>query len=125
MCVKFTQSGLTLCDPMVYTVHGILQARILERVAFPFSRGSSQPRSPALQADSLPAEAQGKSKNTGVGRLSLLQGILLTQEMSQGLLCSRQTLYQLSDHSVMYTNMKRPCCIHEASTMLCINYIST
>ena len=34
----------TLCDPMDYTVHGILQARILEWVAFPFSRGSSQPR---------------------------------------------------------------------------------
>ena len=33
-----------LCDPMDYTVHGILQARILEWVAFPFSRGSSQPR---------------------------------------------------------------------------------
>ena len=34
----------TLCDPMDYTVHWILHARILERVAFPFSRGSSQPR---------------------------------------------------------------------------------
>ena len=33
-----------LCEPKDYTVHGILQARILERVAFPFSRGSSQPR---------------------------------------------------------------------------------
>ena len=33
-----------LCDPMDYTVHGILQARILEWVAFPFSRGSSPPR---------------------------------------------------------------------------------
>ena len=35
---------LTLCNPMDYTVHGILQARILEWVAFFFSRGSSQPR---------------------------------------------------------------------------------
>ena len=35
---------LTLCDPMDYTVHGILQARILEWVTIPFSRGSSQPR---------------------------------------------------------------------------------
>ena len=40
----FTQSCPTLCDPMDYTVHGILQTRILEWVAFPFSRGSSQPR---------------------------------------------------------------------------------
>ena len=39
--VKVAQFCLTLCDPMDYTVHGILQARILE---FPFSRGSSQPR---------------------------------------------------------------------------------
>ena len=42
--VKVIQSCPTLCDPMVYTVHGILQARILEWVAIPFSRGSSQPR---------------------------------------------------------------------------------
>ena len=44
--------------------HGIFQARILEWVATPFSRGSSQPgiepRSPTLQADSLPAELHGK-----------------------------------------------------------------
>ena len=50
-CVKVTQLCLMLlrlwlfCDPMDYTVHGFLQARILEWVAFPFSRGSSQPRS--------------------------------------------------------------------------------
>ena len=42
--VKVTQLCLTLCDPMVYTVHGTLQAIILEWVAFPSSRGSSQPR---------------------------------------------------------------------------------
>ena len=42
--VKVTQSCQTLWDPRDYTVHGILQARILECVAFPSSRGSSQPR---------------------------------------------------------------------------------
>ena len=42
--LKVTQSCPTLSNPMDYTVHGILQARILEWVAFPFSRGSSQPR---------------------------------------------------------------------------------
>ena len=56
----------TLCEPTDYTVYGILQARILEWVAFPFSRGSCQPRieprSPTLQADSLPAEPPGKLK---------------------------------------------------------------
>ena len=55
----------TLCDPMNYTVHGILQAKILEWVAFPFSRGlpnpEIKPRSLALQVDSLPAEPQGKT----------------------------------------------------------------
>ena len=43
MKVKVAQSCLTLFNLMDYTVHGILQARILEWVAFLFSRGSSQP----------------------------------------------------------------------------------
>ena len=42
--VKVVQSCPTFCDPMDYKIHSILQARILEVVAFPFSRGSSQPR---------------------------------------------------------------------------------
>ena len=41
---KVAQSCLTLCNSVDYTVHGILQARILEWVAIPFSMGSSQPR---------------------------------------------------------------------------------
>ena len=54
-------------------------------------------RSPALQADFfLPAEPQGKAMDTGVGSLSLLQGIFPTQESNQGLLYCRQILYQLS-----------------------------
>ena len=55
-----------------------------------------EPRSPALQADSLPAEPQGKPKNTGVGSLSFLQQIFPTQESNQGLLHCRWILYQLS-----------------------------
>ena len=46
--VKVSQLCPTLGDPMAYTVHGILQARILEWVSFPFSRGSSQPRDRTL-----------------------------------------------------------------------------
>ena len=42
--VKVTQLCPTLCDPVDYTLHGILQARILGWVTFPFSRGSSQTR---------------------------------------------------------------------------------
>ena len=37
--MKVVQSCPTLCDPMDYTIHGILQARILEWIAVPFSRG--------------------------------------------------------------------------------------
>ena len=66
---EVAQSCPTLCDPMNCrppgsSVHGILQARILEWVAISFSRGSSQPRdrtgSLALQADALHAEPPGK-----------------------------------------------------------------
>ena len=96
--MKVAQLCPTLCDLTDYTVHGFLQARILECGAFPFSGASSQPRdqTPALQADSLPTQPPGKPKNTGVGSLSLLQGIFQTQESSQGLLHCRWILYQLS-----------------------------
>ena len=46
--VKAAQSHVTFCNPMDCTVHGILQARVLEWVALPFSRGSSQPRDQTL-----------------------------------------------------------------------------
>ena len=49
-----------------------------------------------MQVDSLPAEPQEKPKNTGVGSLSLLQAIFLTQELKLGLLQCRRILYQLS-----------------------------
>ena len=55
-----------------------------------------EPRSPTLQVDSLPSEIPGKPKNTEVGSLSLLQGNFPTQELNQGLLYGRRTLYQLS-----------------------------
>ena len=55
-----------------------------------------KPRSPTLQVDSLPAEPQGKPKNTGVDSLSLLQQIFLTQESNKGLLHCRRILYQVS-----------------------------
>ena len=44
VCVKLAQSCPTVYDPMDYKAHEILQARILKSVAFPFSRGSYQPR---------------------------------------------------------------------------------
>ena len=55
-----------------------------------------EPRSPALQVDFLPAEPQGKLKNTGVGCRSLLQGIFPTWGLNPGLLLCRWILYHLS-----------------------------
>ena len=113
----------TLCDPMDYTVHGILQARILEWVAFPFSKGSSQPRDitqvSCIAGGFFTTEPPGKVKvkvaqscptlwdpmqcpwnspgqNTGVGSLSLLQGIFPTQGSNPGLPHCRCVIYQLS-----------------------------
>ena len=100
MKVKFAQSPPTLCDPMDYRVYGILQARILEWVAFPISRGSSQSRDltqvSCIAGGFFPAEPQGKPKNTGVGSLFLLQQIFSTQESNQGLLHCWLILYQLN-----------------------------
>ena len=61
---------------MVYTVHGILSARILEWVAFPFPGDlpdpGIKPRPPALQADSLPSESPGA---IGTMALEILKGV--------------------------------------------------
>ena len=85
--VKVAQLCPTLCDPMNYTVHGILQTRILEWGSLSLLQGhlpnpGSEPRSLALQADSLPAEPQEKQKDIRMGSLSLLQRIVLTQELN-------------------------------------------
>ena len=72
--MKVTQSCPTLCNPMDYTVHEILQVRILEwvfqythfSIYFPspgdLPNPGIKPRSPTLQVDSLPTEPQGKPK---------------------------------------------------------------
>ena len=65
-----------------------------------FSRVSSQPRNrtqvSCTAGFSLQSEPQGKPKNTGMGSLSLLQGIFLTPELNRGLLYCRQILYHLN-----------------------------
>ena len=85
---------------MDYTVHGILQARILDWVSSPspgdLPNPGIDPRSPALQVDYLPVEPQGKPKNTGVGSLFLLQQIFPMQELNRDLLHCKWILYQLS-----------------------------
>ena len=89
------QSCSILCNPMEYTVHGILQARVLEWVAVPFPRGSSQSRY-WTQVSHIAGEPPGKPKNTGVSNLSLLHGVFLTQESNWGFLHCRRILQQLS-----------------------------
>ena len=63
--MKVAQSCPTLCNSMGYIVHGILQARILEWIAFPFSGDLPNPgiksSSPTLQVDSLPTEPPGNA----------------------------------------------------------------
>ena len=66
-CVLSHFSGVQLCDPMDCSLpgssaHGMLQARILEWVAMPSSRGSSRPRDQTVspQAESLPLAIPGK-----------------------------------------------------------------
>ena len=66
--VKVTQCCPTLCDTMDYTVHGVGSCSLLQGI---FSTQGSNPG--LCTVDSLPAEPQGKSKNTGVGSLSFLQ----------------------------------------------------
>ena len=72
--VKVAESCPTLCDPIDYTVHGILQARILEWVAFPFSRASSQIRDRTQVSP---------DQNAGMGNLSLLHLIFPTRYRTQ------------------------------------------
>ena len=95
--MKVAHSCLALWDPMdwLYSPWNSLgQNTGVSSLSLP--QGSSQPRSPTLQAVSLPAEPQGKPKNTRVGNPSLLQRIFPTQESNWDLLCCRQILYHLS-----------------------------
>ena len=105
---------------MVCTVHGINSPGQNTGVGgLSFSRGSFQPRDRTqisrIAGYSLPAEPQGKPKNTGVGSLSLLQQIFLTQESNWGLLHCRWILYQLSyqgSHKLLSYYLKKGEAIH-------------
>ena len=100
MKVKVAQSCPTLCHTITIPSMEFSRPEYRSGYSFPspgyLPNPGIKPRSPALQADSLPAELQGKPKNTGVGSLPLFQGIFPTKESSRGLLHCRQILYQLS-----------------------------
>ena len=89
MEVKVTQSCPTLCDPMDYTGHGILQVRILEWIAFAFSRGSSQPRDQTR----VSRVAGGNSMNC------IVHGGHKESDMTEGLSLSRGCNVQSGDYS--------------------------
>ena len=99
MCLV-TQSCPTLCDPMDCSPQGSSVHEAFSRQEYwsglpcpppgdLFNPGR-EPRSPTMQADSLPFELPGKPKNTGVVSLSLLQGNILTHKLNRGLLHCRQ-----------------------------------
>ena len=113
--VKVAQSCPTLWDLMHYTVHGILQARILEWVAVPFSRGSSQPRDRtqvfhiASRFFTQVSRIAGRFFTrwaTREAQESLHQGIFPNQELNQGLLHCIWILYQLSYQGSPILNKK-------------------
>ena len=103
---KSLQSCPTLCDPIDGSppgspIPGILQARILEWVAIPFSRGSSRPRDQSQVYHIagrffIILSRRGSPKNTEVGSHSLPQGIFSTQGLNPHLLLGRWILYHLS-----------------------------
>ena len=80
--MKVAQLCLTLCEPMDYTVHGILQARILGGYLFPspgdLPNSGIQPRSSAFQVDSLPSKPPGKPIPKVAPTHLLMSEILIT-----------------------------------------------
>ena len=86
----------TDCSLLGSSVHGDSPCKNT-RLPCPSPRDLPNPgiKLPTLRVDSLPTEASGKPKSTGVGSLSLLQGIFLTQESNWDPLHCRQSLYQL------------------------------
>ena len=90
-------SRLTLCDPTDCSPAGSSAHRdSLGKNTAMNSLGKNTAMNTALQSDSLPSEPQGKPKNTGLGSLSLLQGIFPIQESNRSLLHCSHILYQLN-----------------------------
>ena len=95
-----TQSCPTLWDPRLLCSWGFSRQGYWSGLPCPapgdFPNPTIKPVSPVLQADSLPSEPPKKTKNTGMGSLTLLQEIFPFQEWNRRLLFCRQILYHLS-----------------------------
>ena len=112
MCLV-AQSCPTLCDPWTVACQAPLPmgfSRQEYRSGLPcppprdLHNPGTEPRSPILQADSLPSEPPGKPMNTKVGSPSLPQGTFPTQESNRGLPCCRRILYQQSYQGIPLKN---------------------
>ena len=124
--MKVTQSCPALCDPM-----GCIQSMEFSMPeywsGYPIPSPGDlpnpriKPRSPALQVDSLPAEPQGKPKDTGVGFLSLLQGIFPTQGSNLGCLHCRRIFCQLSYQGSpwIWIVVSTRCCFERICSLIC------
>ena len=129
------QSCLTLCDPWTVPARllcpwGFSRQEYWSGLPFPSPGDLPNPgiktRSISLQADSLSSEPPGKLKNTGVGSLSLLQGIFWTQELNRVSCIAGQILYQLCyqgspAHIKQAQLMKEKChSLYEKNSQMCI-----
>ena len=103
----WTIQSMEFSRPEYWTGVGSLSLRI-------FPTQGSNPGLSHLQVDSLPAEPQGKPKNIGMGSLSLLQQIFLTQELNQGLLHCRLILYKLSFREALLLLKKWENCLKDS-----------
>ena len=113
---------------------GILQVGLLEWAAMPSPPGDLpnpriEPRSPALQVDSLLSEPPGKPKNTGVGSLSLLQGIFPTENQARVFCTAGGFSPQVLDsHRTMRTRGTNVCpseCFSLDAVVLCTHTENT
>ena len=98
--MKVAKSCRTLCNPMHYTVHGILQVRILEWVTFAFSRGifptqGSNPGLPRCKWILYQLSHKGSPRILEWVAYPFSRGIFPTQESNQGLLYCRRILYHM------------------------------
>ena len=95
--VKVPQWCPALCNPVNYTVHGILQARILACIAIPFSRGSSQPRGIMQMTEKLSRGDVTIGSGTMYGATSNMMKKGWIKEIMSTEGAERRRLYQLTD----------------------------
>ena len=130
MLCLVTQQCLTLCDPMDCSLIRLLcpweffWQEYWSGLPCPppgdLPNPGIQPRSLALQADSLPSESPGKPKNTGVGSLSLLQGIFLPREFVR----DRQSGYCIFK-KLIFINLQCVSAVQQSANYCILSHLSS